>query len=73
MPAIGSDENYLAIHLALFLSIQKLFAERHRPVLRFIILDQVTRPYFPDTDYKQVVDLTGSAGGSKSVLTRIYG
>ncbi len=60
MPAVGSDENYLAIHLAFFLSIQKLFAERRRPVLQFIILDQVTRPYFPDTDYKQIVDLTTS-------------
>lgn len=67
MPAIGSDENYLAIHLAFFLSIQKLFAERHRPVLRFIVLDQVTRPYFPDTDYKQVVDLTSADAESKPV------
>lgn len=61
MPSIGSDENYLAIHIAFFLSIQKLFAERRKPVLQFVILDQVTRPYFPDTDFKQIVDLTSSA------------
>jgi hypothetical protein len=58
MSSIGSDENYLAIHLAFFLSIQKLFAARNRPVLQFIILDQVTRPYFPDDQYTQIVELT---------------
>jgi Protein of unknown function (DUF3732) len=57
MPAIGSDENYLAVHLAFFLAVQKLFSIRNRPVLHFIILDQVTRPYFPDTDYTEIVDL----------------
>ena len=57
MAAIGSDENYLALHLAFFLAIQKLFSIRNGPVLNFIILDQVTRPYFPDTDYKEIVDL----------------
>jgi hypothetical protein len=57
MPAIGSDENYLAIHLAFFLAIQKLFSIRNRPVLQFIILDQVTRPYFPDTEFAEIVEL----------------
>ena len=62
MPAIGSDENYLAIHLAFFLAIQKLFSMRNRPVPHFIVLDQVTRPYFPDTEFAEIVDLPSQDG-----------
>lgn len=86
MPAIGSDENYLTLHLAFFLSIQKLFSVRKRPVLNFIILDQVTRPYFPDTDFEEVVELPSSdseesapdrrlsdeAGKVRSILTVLF-
>jgi hypothetical protein len=62
MASIGSDENYLAVHLAFFLSIHKLFAARRRPVLQFIMIDQVTRPYFPDDRFAQVVQLPAAEG-----------
>jgi hypothetical protein len=62
MASIGSDENYLAIHLAFFLAIHRLFAARRRPVLQFLMIDQVTRPYFPDDRFSQIVELPASAG-----------
>ena len=51
-PSIGSDENYLSIHLALIFAFHKFFEIKKRPVPGFIIIDQVSRPYYP----KDIVD-----------------
>jgi hypothetical protein len=48
--------------LAFFLAIDKLFAARRRPVLQFIMIDQVTRPYFPDDRFSQIVELPAPEG-----------
>lgn len=43
----GSDENYLAIHIALSFAIQKYLAKVNAPVPAFLVFDQISRPYYP--------------------------
>lgn len=47
MAEIGSDQNYLAIHLALAFSLQKLFEGIAAPVPGLLVIDQISRPYYP--------------------------
>ncbi|MDW6021867.1 DUF3732 domain-containing protein [Mesorhizobium sp. BAC0120] len=47
MAEIGSDQNYLAIHLALAFSLQKLFESIKAPVPGLLVIDQISRPYYP--------------------------
>ncbi|MFY0528565.1 DUF3732 domain-containing protein [Archangium gephyra] len=47
MRDVGSDENYLTLHVAFLLSFHRLFAERARPVPGFLLFDQLSRPYYP--------------------------
>ncbi len=54
---IGSDENYLSIHLALLFALHKFFEIKNSPVPGVLILDQVSRPYYPkDTEEKDIFD-----------------
>jgi len=55
--SIGSDENYLSIHLALIFALHKFFEIKKSPVPGFIILDQVSRPYYPkDNQDQDIID-----------------
>lgn len=58
MPDVGSDQNYLAIHIALAFALQRYFGETNAPVPGLLVLDQISRPYFPtrnaDEDEKQI-------------------
>lgn len=47
MPDIGSDQNYLAVHIALSFALQRHFETVRSPVPGLVVLDQVSRPYFP--------------------------
>jgi hypothetical protein len=47
MPDIGSDQNYLAVHIALSFALQRYFSAAKSPVPGLLVLDQVSRPYFP--------------------------
>lgn len=47
LPDAGSDENYLAIHIALSFSLQKYLGEINAPVPAFLAFDQISRPYYP--------------------------
>jgi energy-coupling factor transporter ATP-binding protein EcfA2 len=47
MPDIGSDQNYLAVHIALSFALQRYFKVVQSPVPGLLVLDQVSRPYFP--------------------------
>ena len=47
MRSIGSDENYLTLHVAVLLAFHRIFAQRRRPVPGFILFDQLSRPYYP--------------------------
>lgn len=62
MPGIGSDENYLSLHVAFMLSMHRLFRESHRPVPSLLVFDQVSRPYFPPDTNSSTVDLDKERG-----------
>jgi hypothetical protein len=47
MPDLGSDQNYLAIHIALSFALQRFFEVSKSPVPGVLVLDQISRPYFP--------------------------
>ncbi|MGC7839664.1 DUF3732 domain-containing protein [Pseudomonas wayambapalatensis] len=47
LPDAGSDENYLAIHIALSFALQKYLAKVNAPVPVFLAFDQISRPYYP--------------------------
>jgi hypothetical protein len=44
---VGSDQNYLAIHLALLFGLHKHFEQVSSPVPGLIVIDQISRPYYP--------------------------
>ena len=44
---LGSDQNYLAIHIALSFALQRYFKETKSPVPGFLVFDQISRPYYP--------------------------
>ena len=50
MPDVGSDQNYLAIHIALYFALQRYFEAITAPVPGLLVLDQISRPYFPARD-----------------------
>ncbi|WP_199084618.1 DUF3732 domain-containing protein [Bosea sp. ASV33] len=55
---IGSDQNYLAIHLALSFSLQKHFQDIEAPVPGLLVIDQISRPYYPEGgDEKSLADM----------------
>jgi len=45
---IGSDQNYLAIHLSLAFALHKLFKTIKAPVPGLLVIDQISRPYYPE-------------------------
>ena len=47
MPDVGSDQNYLAVHIALSFALQRYFELSKSPVPGLLVLDQISRPYFP--------------------------
>jgi len=59
MPEVGSDQNYLAIHIALSFALQRYFESVNGPVPGVLVLDRVSRPYFPargaDEDETEIV------------------
>lgn len=48
MADLGSDQNWLAVHVALAFGMQRHFETERRPVPGVIVLDQLSRPYFPN-------------------------
>lgn len=49
LPDVGSDQNYLAIHIALAFALQHYFEDAKSPVPGLLVLDQISRPYFPQS------------------------
>lgn len=45
---VGSDKNQLQIHLSLYLAFHRYFIENNCPVPRFMLIDQIDRPFYPD-------------------------
>lgn len=56
MEAVGSDENYLTLHIAFALALHRVFAERSRPVPGLLVIDQLSRPYYSDGNTDDVED-----------------
>ncbi|WP_437277195.1 DUF3732 domain-containing protein [Sorangium sp. So ce375] len=57
MPDVGSDQNYLAVHIALSFALQRYFEVAESPVPGLLVLDQISRPYFPtsgEDDEKEI-------------------
>ena len=63
MPDVGSDQNYLAIHIALSFALQRHLEAIKAPVPGVLVLDQVSRPYFPARN--EEVDEREIAGGDE--------
>ncbi|MCC5092527.1 MULTISPECIES: DUF3732 domain-containing protein [Xanthomonas] len=68
MPDLGSDQNYLAIHIALCFALHRYFELVNSPVPGLLVLDQVSRPYFPakGDDY----DVSEMGGGAEDEDTQ---
>ena len=49
MPDVGSDQNYLAVHISLSFALQRYFESVMAPVPGVLVLDQISRPYFPNS------------------------
>jgi Protein of unknown function (DUF3732) len=63
MPDVGSDQNYLAIHIALSFALQHYFEVVNAPVPGLLVLDQISRPYFPTSGQDE--DETEIEGGEE--------
>lgn len=62
MPEVGSDQNYLAIHVATSFALQHYFETISSPVPGFLVFDQISRPYFPTSgDNYDETELKGNA------------
>lgn len=61
MPDVGSDQNYLAIHIALSFALQRYFEQVQAPVPGLLVLDQVSRPYFPTSGDEDEAEISGKA------------
>lgn len=63
MRDVGSDENYLSLHLAVLMAFHRFFQRRKVPVPGVLLLDQISRPYYPpeETDEVQVVESEDAA------------
>jgi hypothetical protein len=48
MADLGSDQNWLAVHVALAFGLQRHFEKERRPVPGVVVMDQLSRPYFPN-------------------------
>ncbi|MBR0751092.1 DUF3732 domain-containing protein [Bradyrhizobium jicamae] len=64
MSDVGSDQNYLAIHIALSFALQRYFEMVEAPVPGLLVLDQISRPYFPTSGEEQQ-DEAEIAGGEE--------
>ncbi len=63
MPDVGSDQNYLAIHIALSFALQRYFETMNAPVPGLLVFDQISRPYFPAREEDEdEAEITGRDG-----------
>jgi hypothetical protein len=54
---IGSDENYLSLHLSFAFAFQRFLAEKKSSVPGILILDQVSRPYYSNKENENDEDV----------------
>lgn len=56
MSRTGGGENHLAYHLSALLALHWFAAQNHRPIPRFLLIDQPTQVYFPSEKVYQAAD-----------------
>ena len=72
MPEMGSGQNWLWCHLAVYFAVHKWFVDHNRPVPRFLILDQPTQVYYPtDKDSDGSLDVLGDS--DRDWVIRLFG
>ncbi|WP_181022655.1 DUF3732 domain-containing protein [Brevibacillus laterosporus] len=57
MRDVGSDENYLCLHVSVMLALHRHFALLERPVPGVLFFDQLSRPYFPPDQEPNEIEL----------------
>lgn len=67
MSDVGSDQNYLAIHIALSFALQHYLEKVRSPVPGVLIFDQISRPYFPSKGEERDELAISAAGGADGV------
>lgn len=59
LPDVGSDQNYLAVHIALSFALQRFFEQTNSPVPGLLIFDQISRPYYPTSGESDETEISG--------------
>jgi len=73
MERMGSGENWVGYHLIAHFALHHWFVERHRPVPRFIFIDQPSQVYFPeDEDWQRQDNGTVSVSEDRQKVGRMY-
>ncbi len=73
MERMGSGENWVGYHLIAHFALHRWFAERHRPVPRFVFIDQPSQVYFPeDEDWQRQENGTEGIGEDREKVRRMY-
>jgi len=57
MRDVGSDENYLTLHVSILCALHQHFADNNAPLPGVIIFDQISRPYYPPEDTPEGVEI----------------
>ncbi len=73
MERMGSGENWVGYHLITHFALHNWFVSRHRPVPRFVFLDQPSQVYFPeDEDWQRQENGTVGLGEDRQKVERMY-
>ncbi len=73
MERMGSGENWVGYHLITHFALHKWFVGQHRPVPRFIFIDQPSQVYFPeDESWQQKTGENRNIGEDRKKVERMY-
>ncbi|MED3501845.1 DUF3732 domain-containing protein [Brevibacillus agri] len=72
MRDVGSDENYLSLHISMMLAMHRHFAELNRPVPGVLLFDQISRPYFPSDDVTEMVEIGEDRDNDTKALLQYF-
>ncbi|WP_131537882.1 DUF3732 domain-containing protein [Pedobacter nototheniae] len=72
---VGSDENYLSLHLSFAFAFQKFLAEKKSTVPGLLILDQISRPYYSnkkEIDASELTEITSNDDDDSTALEKHF-
>lgn len=73
MENMGSGENWVGYHLIAHFALHRWFVGRHRPVPRFIFIDQPSQVYFPeDENWQRQESGAGGVGEDRQKVRSMY-